>query len=212
MTNLPMTAEVHCSDGPCGRLVAVIVHPTMNKVSNLVVKERRQPQREHLVPIWYVADCAEDLIRLSCTRQKLSEMKEFVQTEVVQSGVPGIKECSQYMLQPYVVPRWIPTRHGLVPRDELVISKRARVRTTMKDLGHLHRFVVDLASGDITHVVMRDRQFRDREETTIPVSAIERIGEGAVFLRMDRSGIQESPSISRESRNLSHTRSDFPPM
>lgn len=212
MTNLPMNAEVHCSDGPGGRLVAVIVHPTMKKVSNLVVMERRQPQRERLVPIWYVVDCAEDLIHLSCTRQKLSEMKEFLQTEVVRAGVPGIKECSQYMLQPYVVPRWIPTRHGLVPRDELAIGKRARVRTTKKDLGRLHRFVVDLASGDITHAVMRDRRFRAREETTIPVSVIERIGQGSVFLRMNRSGIQASPSISQESRNLSHRRSGFRPM
>jgi sporulation protein YlmC with PRC-barrel domain len=192
---IPIDAKVHCSDGLGGRSTLVIINPTTKKVTNVVVRERQDPHTERLVPIRYVVDATDDLIRLSCPRQKLSEMWEFIQTEFVRAGVPDFEDYPPHMLHAYVVPRWIATKHPSIPRGELGIRRGARVRTTDGKVGRVDEFVVEPGSGDITHLVMRDGHIWEQEEATIPVSAIERIEANTVFLKLDKEGAKALPTI-----------------
>jgi sporulation protein YlmC with PRC-barrel domain len=196
--DIPIDAKVLCSDGLGGRSTLVIINPTTRKVTNVVVRERQDPHTERLVPMRYVVDADDDLIHLSCPRHKLSEMREFVQTEFVRADIPDYEDLGNfgpYMLHAYVVPRWIATKHQSIPRGELGIRRGARVRTTDGKVGRVDEFVVEPASGDITHLVMRDGHPWEQEEVTIPVSAIERIEANTIFLKLDKQGVEALPTV-----------------
>jgi sporulation protein YlmC with PRC-barrel domain len=176
----------------------VIINPTTKKVTNVVVRERQDPHTERLVPMRYVVDADDDLIRLSCPRHKLSEMREFIRTEFVRADIPDYEDFGDfgsYMLHAYVVPRWIATKHQAIPRGELGIRRGARVRTTDGKVGRVDEFVVEPASGDITHLVMRDGHLWEQEAVTIPVSAIERIEANTVFLKLTKEGVEALPAV-----------------
>jgi sporulation protein YlmC with PRC-barrel domain len=196
--DIPIDAKVQCSDGLGGRSMLVIVNPTTKKVTNVVVRERQDPHTERLVPIRYVVETTDDLIRLSCPRHKLSEMREFIQTEFVRAdfrAFPDFEDYAPYMLHAYVVPSWIATKHQSIPRGELGIRRRAQVRTTDGKVGRVDEFVVEPASGDITHLVMRDGHLWEQEEVTIPISAIARIEANTVLLKLDKAGVDTLPTI-----------------
>jgi sporulation protein YlmC with PRC-barrel domain len=193
--DIPIDAEVQCSDGPGGRSMLVIINPTTKTVTNIVVRERQDPHTERLVPIRYVVDTNHDFIRLSCTRHRLSEMREFIQTEFVRGDVAEFGDYDAYMLHAYVVPRWIATKHKSIPRGELAIHRGARVRTTDGKVGQVDEFVVEPTSGDITHLMMRDGHLWEPEEITIPVSVIERIEDNTVFLKLDKAGVEALPTV-----------------
>jgi hypothetical protein len=56
-------------------------------------------------------------------------------------------------------------------------------------------FVIESASGDISHLVMRDGDLWEQEEFAIPVSAIERIEANTVFLKLDKEGVEALPAV-----------------
>ena len=196
--DIPIDAKVQCSDGPAGRSTLVIINPATKKVTNVVARERQDPHSERLVPIRYVVDADDDLIRLSCPRHELSRMREFVQTGFVRGDIPVYEdhgEFGPYMLHAYVVPTRIATKRQAVPRGELGIRRGARVRTIDRKVGRVDEFVVEPASGDISHLVMRGGHLWDQAEVTIPVSAIERIEANTVFLKLDNEGVEALPTI-----------------
>jgi sporulation protein YlmC with PRC-barrel domain len=196
--DIPIDAKVQCSDGLGGRSTLVIINPTTKKVTNVVVREGQDPHTERLVPVRYVVDADDDLIHLSCSRHKLSEMREFVKTEFVRADIPDYEDVADfgpYMLHAYVVPKWIATKHQAIPRGELGIRRGARVRTTDGKVGRVDEFVVEPASGDITHLVMRDGHLWEQEAVTIPVSAIERIEANTVFLKLTKEGVEALPAV-----------------
>ena len=53
--DVPVSAEVRCADGLCGRISCVIIHPATQRVTHLVVQEKGFSHREYLVPIDEVA-------------------------------------------------------------------------------------------------------------------------------------------------------------
>jgi sporulation protein YlmC with PRC-barrel domain len=99
------------------------------------------------------------------------------------------------MMHAYVVPRWVAKKHQSIARGELGIRRGARVRTIDGKVGRVDEFVVEPASGDITHLVMRDGHLWEQEEVTLPVSAIERIEANTVFLKLAKEGVEALPAV-----------------
>jgi sporulation protein YlmC with PRC-barrel domain len=138
----------------------------------------------------------DDLIRLSYPRHELSRMTQFVRTEFVRADIPNYEDSGDfgpYMLHAYVVPRRIAMKHQAIRRG-------ARVRTTDGKVGRVDEFVVEPASGDISHLVMRDGHLWEQEEVTIPVSAIGRLEANAVFLKLTKEGVEALAAVPVESR------------
>ena len=108
---IPLNAQVECTDGVCGRSVYVLINPVIDQVTHLVVKEDSFPNTKYIVPVEYVTETIADTIRLRCSKVELEQMDPFVQTEFVQEKVPDYREyrggmsgIGSYYYMPYVIP------------------------------------------------------------------------------------------------------------
>jgi sporulation protein YlmC with PRC-barrel domain len=194
--DIPINADVQCTDAPCGRSTCVIVNPTTQRVTHLVVKETQFPYDERLVPIDQVEEATSHLIRLHCASRELAEMEVFVKTEFVETPIPDYIGGS-YLAWPYVLPEpmAVPIEHEHIPAGELAIRRGARVEAADGHVGRVDEFLVDPANGHITHLVLREGHLWGQKDVTIPVSQIERIEEDAVYLKLDKRSIEALPAI-----------------
>jgi sporulation protein YlmC with PRC-barrel domain len=194
--DIPMKAKVQCTDGPGGHSTLVIINPTNKKITHVVVRERQSPHAERLVPIRYITDTTDDVIHLRCSRHELSEMRPLVLTEFVQAKMPALHDGShEHLLQPYVIPKWVGAKHRSIPPGELGVRREAKVKATDGTVGRVGEFVIDPASGNITHLLLQGGHLWDHEEVTIPITEIERIEEGTVYLALDKKGVKALPTV-----------------
>jgi hypothetical protein len=199
MMDLPMNANVHCADGHGGHSTYVIVNPVDQQVTHLVVKEHKPPFIERLVPIDQVVETTSNLIRLRCTQDELEKMEPFIETEYLVANIPNYEVLRGiYRVWPFVVPeetRYIPLEHEHIPPGELAVHRGAWVEATDGRVGQVDEFLVDPKNGHITHLVLREGHLWGRKDVVIPVSAIVRSEEDAVYLGLDKRSIEALPTI-----------------
>ena len=61
--------------------------------------------------------------------------------------------------------------------------------------GRADEFVMDPENGHITHLTMRKGHIWGDEEVSVPVTAIGRIAENAVYLKLDKRQIKALPMV-----------------
>jgi sporulation protein YlmC with PRC-barrel domain len=215
MIDLPMKAEVHCSDGVAGRSTYVIGNPIDRRITNLVVKSYRPPFREYLVPVDQVEETTNDRIKLRCTRDDLIKMEPFEYEEYIPTEFPN------YLCWPYVLPEqpyfsasgpsigylfpapWermkeeIPyagVKRQNIPASELALQRSARVEATDGYVGQVDELLVNSNDMQVTHLVLLERHIFKKREITIPVSQIDHIAEGTVYLKLDRQSVEGLPT------------------
>jgi sporulation protein YlmC with PRC-barrel domain len=197
--DIPMNAEAYCADGPCGHSTYIIVNPISRQVTHLVVKERRAPHTERLVPVSLVTETTHDQIRLGCTQDELASMESFTQTEFIRERLPDYERYEDsYMVWPYRVPevtKTVTVRHKRVPHGELAVRRGARVHANNGRIGHVDEFLVDPEDGHITHLILREGHLCGQKDVTIPISEIERIEENMVYLKLNKRDIGKLPAI-----------------
>jgi sporulation protein YlmC with PRC-barrel domain len=199
--DIPVNAKVYCTDGPCGRSVYVIINPMTRQVTHLVVKPEKSPRTERLVPVSEVMETTPRLVRLRCTRDELATFILFIDTEYIQADVPYYDlgyEADEYMIFPFVtpaVPVVIPVKHEHIPPGELAVRRGARVVATDGRVGRVDEFLVDPPTGHITHLVMREGHLLGKKDVTIPISQIDRMENGVVYLKLDKNGIKGLAAI-----------------
>ena len=164
---IPLNAQVECTDGVCGRSVYVLIDPVVERVAHVVVKETAAPHREYIVPLDLVAETVADTIQLRCSKAELERLPLFERTEFVKEKVPLVYEAyggsawygmGAYYNWPYVSPGRtvrVPVEHMQVPPGELPVRRGTRVEATDGYVGHVDEFVVNPENGHITHLVMR---------------------------------------------------------
>jgi hypothetical protein len=197
---IPIRAKVLCKDGPGGEATHVIVHPATKKVTRLVVKERRSPHVERLVPFRFVKDATDEQIRLCCSRQELSGMQTYLKTKFVEA------DDVQYE-RGYAGPEVIYNRHKFdkveienIPEDELAVDTGTKVRSADGPVGRIDELMVDPTSGSITHLRLRKGRMWAPKQVTVPVSEVDHIGDRGVRLRMNRAGIEALPATAARRR------------
>jgi sporulation protein YlmC with PRC-barrel domain len=194
----PLDAEVHCTDGRCGRSTHVVLNPTTEQITHLVVRERRPSSVERLVPVLLVARTAAEVILLDCTREEFSRLEPFNQTEFVYGDLPHhATDPSLTMLWPYAVPakRIVDEKIRPIPPGQLAVRRGARVEATDGRVGQVDEFLVDPDSGDITHLCLRETRLRGDKVVCIPVSKIDEIKEKVVYLKVDKETVASLPSV-----------------
>lgn len=191
--DFPLNAEVHCTDGRCGRSTHVILNPTSEQITHIVVRERQPSRVERLVPVMLVAKTAAEVMVLNCTREEFARLEPFVQTEFVYGDLPHhATDPSLTLLWPYVVPakRVVDEKVRPIPPGELAVRRGARVRATDGWIGRVDAFCVDPESGYITHLVLQEGNLWKDRLVTIPVTQIDRMEEKVVYLKVDKAAVR----------------------
>jgi sporulation protein YlmC with PRC-barrel domain len=197
--DIPLNVEVHCPDGCCGHSTYIILNPVTEKVTHVVVKERKTPHAERLVPVSWIKETTPELILLNRPKNEVATQTSFNQTDFVRAEFshhsPDPEVTS--LLWPYAVSakKLIPEEHKRIPPGELAINRGARVRATDGRIGRVSEFLVNPEDSYITHLVLREGLPWDKKCVTIPVSQIDRIEENVVHLKLDKQSVKALPTI-----------------
>jgi sporulation protein YlmC with PRC-barrel domain len=202
---IPLNAQVECTDGICGRSAFVLINPVLDEVTHLVVSEDSS-SKEYIVPVEVVSETISDTIFLNCTMADLEKMNPFVKTEFIEENVPPsaynygglMYPGGTYYYMPFVSSEMkvqVPVEHQQIPPGELAVRRGARVEATDGYVGKVDEFVVNPDNGHITHLVMREGHLWGQKDVIIPVSAMGDTIEDTVFLKLDKHQIESLPTF-----------------
>ena len=200
---IPLNAQVECTDGMCGRSVDVLVNPVIDQVTHLVVREDTSPKTEYIVPVDFVTETITGTIRLRCNKAELEKMDPFIKTMFIEEIVPvrnldygGMNGMGSLYYWPYVTPKktvFEAEESQQVPPGELAVRRGTRVEATDGFVGKVDEFVINPENGHITHLVMREGHLWGKKDVTIPLSAMGELREDTIFLKLDKHQIETLP-------------------
>lgn len=196
--DIPLNAEVWCSDGLCGHTTTIIVNPITQKVTHIVVREIQPPHIERIVPETFISMATPVSILLICSHVELSELDEFIGTHYVRADIPFRYAQTDYTLYlPYSVADEIAmvSMEERIPPGELAIHRGARVEASDGFVGRVDEFLVDPTDGKISHLILREGHVWNQEVVTIPVSQIDHFDADTVYLKLDKASIGYLPTI-----------------
>ena len=100
---------------------------------------------------------------------------------------------------------YIPVKRQNVPPGELALRRGARVEATDGYVGQIDELLINSKDMQVTHLVLLERHLFQKREITIPISQIDRINEGTIYLKLDRQRVEELPTtpIQRWTRSVS---------
>jgi len=204
---IPLNAQVECTDGVYGRSEYVLIDPVTDQLTHLVVKGDAHPNTEYLVSVDFVTETIADTIRLICSKSELEQMAPFIKTEFVEEKVldyagyrgGGLAGMGSYYYMPYVtseirVP--VLAEHQQIPPGELAVHRGTRVEATDGYVGRVDEFVVNPENGHITYLVMREGHLWGKKDVVVPLSALGETREDTVFLNLDKHQIESLPTFS----------------
>ena len=194
--DMPMNVEVYCADGLCGHSKDVVMDRETEEVTHLVVKEKHAPHTQMLVPIDLVTEATPHVIRLRCAKDELAELQPFLKVEVREEKIPHYLPSSYLM--PIEIPktRWVTVKREAIPPGEIAVGQGAHVEATDGRIGRLDELLVDPVTEHVTHLVMRRGHLWGQRDVTIPVSEIDHLGEGVIYLKLNKDQVEALPSMS----------------
>ena len=190
---IPLQAQVECTDGIFGRSAYVLINPVIDKVTHLVVREDAS-STEYIVPVDIMDETIADTIRLRCSKAELKKMPPFIKTTFVEEKVPnqkfnypgGLYGGEGYFYLPYVASAeetvQVSVEHKQIPAGELTAHRGTRVEAKDGYVGKVDEFVVNPKNGLITHLVMREGHLWGKKDMIIPLSAMGDTRDGTMFL------------------------------
>ncbi|HEV7217056.1 MAG TPA: hypothetical protein VGP33_18255 [Chloroflexota bacterium] len=209
-------AAVDCSDGSAGKLKHLVVNPASVSITHLVVDAQEHFGIPVLVPVDQVAEAVPERILLRCTQSQLEQMdpyEEVVEPGVeAQAGMPGrLGAAGMGGIAPPLIPASgigeiaaaspagplgigptiAPIMEEVVPRGEVVIDRDSVVEASDGDVGHLEVVVTDPATGRLSHLVVRSGHLWATHSFRLPASAVEKVEEGSVRLRLTQAEVEE---------------------
>jgi hypothetical protein len=194
--DISINAKVSCLDGPCGQSILVILKPTTQEITHLVISNEAIPETEYLVAIDLIAESSPDNIRLNCSIEDLAKMPVFARSQFVPSDLIGFAGSS-YMMWPYYVPMaaYISREMEHIPAGELAIRRGARVEASDGHAGRVDEFLINPENDCISHLVMREGHLWGRKDVTIPISDIDHFADNTVYLKLNKQAIENLPGI-----------------
>ena len=201
--DIPLNAEVFCTDGPCGKSNSVIVNPITDQVTHFVAKENDFAHEDRLVPVGYIAETTADKIKLSCDLNVFINLPKFIKDEFIIPDSSGYEDIPQTMLLPYALMlSTITIEHENIPANELAIHRGSQVNATDGHVGQVDEFLVEPKNGHITHLILSEGHLWGKKELSIPVSKIDHIVKDNVYLNISKAEIESLPTyqISRPGR------------
>jgi hypothetical protein len=207
MTRFEIGSAVSCSDGPCGKLVSLVVNPLTRAVAHLVVEPEHRWGLGRLIPIDLASEAA-DGVALACTLAEfeafdMAEEAQFLNAPGSDWGVDG-----PVMLWPYYA-----LDHGdttllrdfggnvselvntdVLPAGEVAVKRGDRVHALDGEIGLVQGLIVDPRDGRISYALVEEGHLLGRKEVAIPIASIESVDNG-IQVSITKEEIRNLPSV-----------------
>jgi uncharacterized membrane protein/sporulation protein YlmC with PRC-barrel domain len=195
MKHIPLNAKVECSDGVCGESTHVVGDPTTHRLTYVVVREKHGDQKERLVPLERVVKTTSKLIRLDCSADELAAMEPFSTQQLIELASTESSEAS--FVLPYAIldagPALVEYEH--IPPGQLAVRRGTGVEASDGWIGRVAELAIDPKSGEITHLLLGEGHLWGKKEVALPISAIDRIFDEVVYLKLDKQSVEKLPAI-----------------
>jgi sporulation protein YlmC with PRC-barrel domain len=197
--NIPINVDVECTDGRFGQTSSVIIDPTTNDVTHVVIKSKHIPHPQYLIPMEFIARTTPKQLDLACSQAKVVTFDEFVEHEFIRVDVSMDHYVpSSFALWPFVLPldeEFVEIVHERIPRGETALHRGAEVEATDGLVGKVDELLVEREQGHITHLVLHQGHLWGKKDVVIPVSAIRKIQADTVYLKLDKQAVEAMPAI-----------------
>ena len=138
-TQFTIGVAAFCTDGPCGKVIRVVVDPVARAVTHLVVEPKHREGQGRLVPLNLV-DASPQKVKLGCTLEEFDQLEMAEETHFLPGGgiYPGYA-ASQVFAMPYyglglgtIAP---PVITDAVPLGEVTVRRGEHVHATDGEIG-----------------------------------------------------------------------------
>jgi uncharacterized membrane protein len=202
MIEVPIQAKVECTDGPCGQCVAVIVNSQSRLVIFFVVADHGLTNRApRLVPVAQVAAADIRTLHLNCPKEALNTMTPFMESTYQVATTPDSHGQTNWgymeMMSNSSTPDktyYKPTGTTNVSSAEVVFRKDVEVKATDGGVGKLGYLIADPESGMITSLSLQEGRLWGKQQTILPITAVESVDAKTVYLKLDKATVQSLPS------------------
>ena len=149
--------HVDATDGRCGNLARLIFNPTTDVLTHLIVEPGHHDEQARVVPFDLVVSAGEDVIQLSCTKERYDQLDSAEDVEMLRDttgAYDGFSTTSMY----FGVGRPLghhpqPMYSDSVPLGEIEIRQGDPVHAKDGEIGAVQGLVIDPADHHVTHVL-----------------------------------------------------------
>lgn len=200
--DISINAKVDCSDGACGEVTRVILNPSTQEITHVVVSNNSSlMETERLLSVDHIIESTPQKVIINLSQDEMEALPVFQQTEFVPSDLTGYTGAP-YMMWPYypsAVPAVVPEKQN-IPPDEMSIRRGGNVEASDGHIGKVDEFLVNPVDNRISHLVMREGHLWGKKDVTIPVANIDRFEDNTVYLNLTREEVEKLPTIPRKAK------------
>jgi uncharacterized membrane protein/sporulation protein YlmC with PRC-barrel domain len=138
-------------------------------------------------------------IQLRCTKCELADLEPFVERRYIPKKE---KDWGHYQggewSEPYAstVGTQYTTEDELhIPKGELAFGRGTRVDAADGHVGIVGELVIEPQTGHVSHLVLEESHLLSKKDVSLPVSAIDRVEDDTVYLKLDKEAIERLPAI-----------------
>jgi uncharacterized membrane protein len=191
---IPLAARITCLEAPCGASTAVIINPATLLATHIVLKTATFPSRRYRVPLDRIVETTLDRIRLDCSQADLRRLEPFIEPEFTPAS-EGPAETAPPG-SPALPPRLkTPIEHERLSPGEWAVYRGTRVEATDGPIGELNAFLLNPGAAQISHLVLFESELGGKRSLTLPVSALERLDEAAIYLKLAKEALESLPML-----------------
>jgi sporulation protein YlmC with PRC-barrel domain len=207
VVTLVLGSEAVGSDGYRGEVRAVVLDPAAGTVTHLAVEPAGRSGLARLVPLALV-DATPDGVGLRCTEAEFRDLPAAEQTLAeftlgyqapVQLLAPGWRGAGGLATDGGAIPR-IPEKEtvDVVPPGEVEEHRGGHVHATDGAVGPLQAVRVDAATGQVTHVLVREGHLLARKDVAVPFASVTGFDDG-IQLGLTRQQVRDLPPADADS-------------
>lgn len=201
MSEFRVGATINGRSGELGKLDALVIDPTEQRVTHLVVTHDKLGPRL-LVPESSVRSASPEVIEVDLDEAGIHDCDSFDEPnfnapDASYSYGDLVLDPGSYFLEPFASPLdgWALTTHERIPKGEITIRRNAAVHTSDgTKVGHVDEFLVDPDDGHITHIVVREGHL-SRKDVVVPIADAGTLDDEDVVLGIDLTQLKALPTV-----------------
>jgi sporulation protein YlmC with PRC-barrel domain len=216
---LELGDAIYGADGVWGELTDLVIDPTTQRVTHLVVAPKHRHDLARLVPVEkaHAGSSSDNQVVLDYTSAEMSELELVQKSAYLRLGELPVEDPDWEVgvidmlalpyygslasggldtpIEPLGVDEHVTEIYDRVPKDKVEIRRSSSVFSGDEHLiGHVDGFVVG-SDELISHVVLERGHLWGKKDVTIPINAVAGIDNDEVRLNLSRDEVGELSSV-----------------